>query len=254
MRVTAPPTPPTDRHVHAIAGWRRWLLWPLAFVVRLWSRTLRFEVPADFAARTSAHEGPLAVVLWHNRLFAIAEIYRRLRRHHAVYGLVSASRDGAWLAAFFELMGVRVVRGSSSRFGREALHALAARLRDGDDIGITPDGPRGPCYDFKAGGVLVARRTGTPLFLLGVEFERAWRLPSWDGFYVPWPWSNLRLRHEYWPAERLGTDDTATAAALRARMLALNPDLRPLRARHLTAGPRASAKDETDAPGNQHRA
>jgi lysophospholipid acyltransferase (LPLAT)-like uncharacterized protein len=118
---------------------------------------------------------------------------------------------------------MRTVRGSSSRLGREAATALVEVLRAGHDIGITPDGPRGPCYDLKPGGVIVARRTRVPMLLVGGEFESAWRVRSWDRFYLPKPFSRVRMRCELMLPEQLADRDAALAQ-LRERMLAINPD------------------------------
>ena len=196
----------------------------MALLLKLWGRSLRFETtPADLRAFTKNDE-PVAIVLWHNRLFLSAEIVRRYRQGRPAHALVSASPDGAWLSAFFSLAGTRTVRGSSSRLGREAATALVEVLRSGHDIGITPDGPRGPCYDFKPGALIVTRRTRTPLLLIGAEFESAWQLRSWDRFYLPKPFSRVRMRCHHVPATELQNRDAATAA-IAAQLLALNPDL-----------------------------
>ena len=185
--------------------------------------TLRFETsPQDLKNYTKKDE-PVAIVLWHNRLFLAAEIVRRYRGGRPAYALVSASQDGAWLTAFFSLAGLRTVRGSSSRLGREAATALVEVLRAGYDIGVTPDGPRGPCYDLKPGAVIVARRTGAPMLLIGAEFESAWRLRSWDRFNVPRPFSRVRMRCEIVTAAQLADRDAAMAM-LGERLRALNPD------------------------------
>jgi lysophospholipid acyltransferase (LPLAT)-like uncharacterized protein len=178
-------------------------------------------VPADRAILEGC-ERPVAFVLWHNRLFVSAEIFRRFRGRK-LCGLVSASRDGAWLAAFYSLMGMGAVRGSSSRFGREAAAQLVAALRSGLDVGVTPDGPKGPCYDFKEGALIVARRAGAPLLLFGAEYTSAWRLGSWDGFYLPRPFSTVRIRCERIEPGDLA-DRHAAAAAVSARLRELNPD------------------------------
>ena len=169
---------------------------------------------------------PVAIVLWHNRLFLAAEIVRRFRVGRPAYALVSASQDGAWLTAFFSLAGMRTVRGSSSRLGREAASALVETLRDGYDIGITPDGPRGPCYEVKPGGVIVTRRARAPMLLVGGEFESAWRLRSWDRFFIPKPFSRVRMRCELITVDQLADRD-ASIAMLQRRLLALNPDPAP---------------------------
>jgi lysophospholipid acyltransferase (LPLAT)-like uncharacterized protein len=210
--------------VNEVGGWRLLVMWPLGLLLRLWGLTLRMEAaPADLARYTKNDE-PIAIVLWHNRLFMAAEIVRRYRRSRPrPYALVSASKDGAWLSAFFQLAGLRTVRGSSSRLGREAASALVEMLRAGVDVGITPDGPRGPCYDFKPGAVIVARRTRVPMLLIGAEFEAAWRLRSWDRFYLPKPFSRVRMRSELILPEQLADRDAALAQ-LSERLLALNPD------------------------------
>lgn len=209
--------------MHEIGGWRRVLLWPLGLLVRLWGMSLRFELSPEDLRNYTKRDEPVAIILWHNRLFLAAEIVRRFRNPRPAYALVSASSDGAWLAAFFSLGGLRAVRGSSSRLGREAASALVDVLRAGHDIGITPDGPRGPCYEMKPGGVIVARRTRVPVLLVGGEFHSAWRLRSWDRFYLPKPFSRVRMRCELVLPDQLADRD-AGLALLRERLLAINPD------------------------------
>jgi lysophospholipid acyltransferase (LPLAT)-like uncharacterized protein len=221
---TLSPTPPSGAEIfaHEVGGWRRLLLWPLALLLRAWSATLRFELSESSRRNLERHDGgPVAFVLWHNRLFLAAEIFRRFRRR-PVCALVSTSRDGAWLTAFFGLAGLRAVRGSSSRGGREAAHGLVAALRAGHDVGITPDGPRGPRYELKPGTVTVARRSGADILLVGAQFGSAWRLRSWDGFFVPQPFSPVRIECErVTPAELAGDD---VVAGLAARLRAISPD------------------------------
>lgn len=219
-----PSTPPSpDRTIHAVTGWRRLLLWPASVLLRAWGRSLRFDATADDVRRYTTRDVPVAIVLWHNRLFLAAEIVRRYRQGRPAYALVSASQDGAWLTAFFNLVGLGTVRGSSSRLGREAATALVETLRAGHDVGITPDGPRGPCYEVKPGAVIVPRRTGAPLVLVGAEFSSAWRLGSWDRFYIPKPFSRVRMRCEVIRPEQLEDRDRGLAL-LQERLRALNPD------------------------------
>jgi lysophospholipid acyltransferase (LPLAT)-like uncharacterized protein len=216
--IAAMPTPRETR------GWRRLVLWPLGVLLKLWGRTWRFEVDEVSRAAISRQDEPLAIVLWHNRLIMTAEVFRRFRGGRPIYALVSGSKDGAWLTAFFRLVGIRTVRGSSSQGGREAALALLGVLRAGHDIGITPDGPRGPCYDFKAGGLIVARQARVRVVLLGGEFPSAWRLRSWDRFYLPKPFSTVRLRCIDVPSERLQGKREEVVARLDAQLRVISPD------------------------------
>jgi len=183
-----------SRSVQALSGCRLIIVRALAAIARLWCASLRIT-PDDEARRLLADPQGTVFVLWHNRLFGIAEVHRRFRRPYVrrpIHGLISASRDGAWLAAFFERMGIRAVRGSSSWRGAQALRESLRTLETGD-LGVTPDGPRGPCYDFKPGVALLTRKAQCPIALLSLNFERAYRLKSWDGFYLPLPFSKVSL-------------------------------------------------------------
>jgi lysophospholipid acyltransferase (LPLAT)-like uncharacterized protein len=209
--------------VNEVTGWRWLLLWLAAAVLRVWGRTLRFETDGPTLERLTKSDEPAAIVLWHNRLFLSAEIFRRYRTRRRVHGLVSASKDGAWLAAFYRMIGIHPVRGSSSNFGREAGRALIEVMRAGHDIGITPDGPRGPMYVVEPGVLVVTRRNNAPMVLLGAEFTRAWRLRSWDRFYIPVPFSRIRMRSTVLPA-KMPDGRKLDADAVRAALVAINPD------------------------------
>ncbi len=200
------------------------MLWPFAVLVRLWNRSLRFEIDEASLALYARTDKPTAFILWHNRLFIAAEIIRRYRKGHPAYALVSASRDGAWLEAFFSMAGLNCVRGSSSKLGREAASAMIDLVKEGKDIGLTPDGPRGPCYAFKPGAVIVARRSHAHLHLMGMDFCSSFRLRSWDRFAVPLPFSRVNIRGELLEPEDVAGDRDEAAATLEKRLRELNPD------------------------------
>jgi lysophospholipid acyltransferase (LPLAT)-like uncharacterized protein len=121
-------------------------------------------------------------------------------------------------------MGIATVRGSSSKLGREAVTTLIQCLKSGNDIGITPDGPRGPCYDFKAGSLIVTRRTQSPLILVGAQFESKWQLHSWDKFIIPKPFSEIHLDCELISPASLQTNRDEATHVLRERLLKINVD------------------------------
>ncbi len=209
--------------VHAVSGWRSLALWPVGMLLRAWTLTLRIE----FSPLSRHHLGDIPqsaiFVLWHNRLFTAAEMFRRHHRKRDVYGLVSASRDGAWLEAFFSIVGIKSVRGSSHKRGREAALGLVEVLRAGYDVGITPDGPRGPLYQFKPGGLVIARRTGSPLVLLGSAYEAAWQVPSWDKFYLPHPFSRIRVAYDVIASAEIAAEHFSLEQ-LEQKLQTLNPD------------------------------
>ena len=220
---STPSTPTIDPTVYGISGWKKLVLFPLGVLVRLWGASLRIQISETSLRNITKRDEPVAFVLWHNRLFIVSEVFRRFRGGRPISALISASKDGAWLSAFFDLIGIRSVRGSSSRFGREAVTALVEVIRAGNDIGITPDGPRGPCYELKPGALIVSRRTQTPILLLSGSYESAWQLRSWDRFYIPLPFSRVRLFCQLVRAEELADRD-GSALELQHRLMAMTAD------------------------------
>lgn len=100
--------------------------------------------------------------------------------------LVSPSRDGEIPARIFRQWGARVIRGSSSRTGAQAIRDLyLAVSRDNISPANTPDGPRGPIFEFKPGPLMLAQMTGAPILPMACAFRRSKQLNSWDRFILP---------------------------------------------------------------------
>ena len=177
-----------------IEGWRaRWLIAIGFNLLRIWERTLRYEVDDRAGLLTKpANECGIGAV-WHNRLLIMPLVLKRFFPNRTGAALISASRDGAWIARLVERVGFDVVRGSSSRLGAKAMLQMADVLAAGRDVVIAPDGPRGPVYQLGPGIVLLAQKSGASVFPLHLEFSSCWRLKSWDRFILPRPFSKVRV-------------------------------------------------------------
>jgi hypothetical protein len=214
------------REVKTVSFGMHLAMLPLYWVARVWLATLRMRISAQEQAWLADTRTPLVTVVWHNRLFITSELRRRYRYTRPMAGLVSASGDGAWLAEYFRLVGIGTVRGSSSWRGMLAVRELLAVMKGGSDIAITPDGPRGPCYAIQPGALLVARLSKVPLLLISAHFRSAWRLRSWDGFYLPKPFSVVEVRIG-WVTNYEGLsrgDDEAARVELEQRMRGITVD------------------------------
>jgi hypothetical protein len=93
-----------------------------------------------------------------------------------------------------DAVSLRVVRGSSSRGGAQALRDLARLVRrDGAEVFLVPDGPRGPRGRAQPGAVLLAKLTGAPVVPIGLGASRKSILGSWDRFEVPHPFARVAV-------------------------------------------------------------
>lgn len=139
---------------------------------------------------------PMIYAVWHERILMVPWLAARLRRTRgarAVHVLASRSRDGELAARWVARFGLSVVRGSSSRGGAQALRALAAAVRAGDDVAVVPDGPRGPRRRLQAGLVVLAAATGAPVVPFAIAARPARRLASWDRFMIPLPFARAAV-------------------------------------------------------------
>ena len=164
-----------------------------AALLRVLFSTLRVRVDDQARHLVPPPGKPVIYAFWHNRILAITAAFLRVypRDRRGVLVLTSASKDGMWLGALAERLGMGSVRGSSSRRGATAMRELIEKVEMGRDIAITPDGPRGPRYELGPGMIYLAQRAGIPILPIHARFGRHWRLKTWDGFCIPKPFSRI---------------------------------------------------------------
>ena len=132
------------------------------------------------------------VNIWHNRLLMLPPLFELPLRKRTV-AVISASRDGQYIADFAAQFGAKSIRGSSTRQGVKVLHDAIKTIQEGCMVVFTPDGPRGPRYHMSKGPIHIASELGIPVVALGINYSSYWSVPSWDGFRLPKPWSKLTL-------------------------------------------------------------
>lgn len=196
---------------------------PFAALLRLWFATFRIEAPPEFKERLANEPRGIIFILWHNRVFGTNEIHRRFRARcgHKIVGLFSGSRDGAWLAALFRLLGMGAARGSQNRRGSAGAREMLTVVKAGFDTGLTVDGSRGPVYVAKEGAAMIARQTGAPIVFISPIYHHAWRFKSWDRFFLPKPFCRVEIKAEYFEnIEALcpGADRKEATAAITAKL------------------------------------
>ena len=100
---------------------------------------------------------PGIAVTWHNRLMFFPLMFpKRLRR--CTSAVISASRDGQYVADLVHWMGIESIRGSSSKKGLNAVNGAVRALEANRYVAFTPDGPRGPRYHMSSGPIYLASR------------------------------------------------------------------------------------------------
>ncbi|MET0292228.1 MAG: lysophospholipid acyltransferase family protein [Steroidobacteraceae bacterium] len=165
---------------------------------------------------------------WHqHELFCARWLLDRQSEGLKLGFLISPSVDGEVPAEIARRLGAAVIRGSSTRTGARALRDYYQLLvKDQVSPVITPDGPSGPRFKFKPGGIVLAQISGRPLLPMAFAASSAW-LVSWDKFVIPKPFSRIviAIGEPVSIPRTLKVDDASALAPVQAdleqRLLAL---------------------------------
>ncbi len=158
--------------------------WFVSWIIRALRASVRLQFHGDEEARGFEQSGrPFILAFWHRHLLLMRYAYRG--RHLAT--LASLSRDGEIATQALCHLGVHVVRGSSSKEGVSGLRRLLRVAKEGSDIAITPDGPRGPARVVQPGLAFISRVVAYPIVPVSYDASRKWLLRTWDRMIVPAP-------------------------------------------------------------------
>lgn len=198
----------------------------LALFLKLWWSTLRVRISKESLMVLKNTPSPVVFVHWHNHLF-FSSYCRKFRPKGDLYALISAGAIGAWISPLFEFFNTKSIRGSVNWRGKQALKEIVQVVQQGNDVVITPDGSRGPCYDFKQGTALVVKMADPAIVFFSCNFHNAWRLKTWDRFYIPKLFSRIDCTFKHFSSykELTNSDDTRDIAeALKKELMAVTYD------------------------------
>ena len=161
------------------------LTWIAAQYIRLVWLTGKWQIFGEELPEKLIGEGqPFIVAFWHGRLIMMAFSWKRC---DLVHMLISGHRDGRLVSGMMSYFGSKTVFGSSTRGGAAAFIQMARLLRQGEVVGITPDGPRGPRMRANDGIIALAKVAGVPVLPLTFSASLRFVFQSWDRFLLPLP-------------------------------------------------------------------
>jgi lysophospholipid acyltransferase (LPLAT)-like uncharacterized protein len=138
-----------------------YVLPPLIYVFLLFLRaTSRIYYVYSEPFRAIWERGENVIVcFWHGRLLMMPFANKRGKGKV----LISRHRDGEFIARVMGYFHLGAIRGSYRKGTVSSLREIIHDLRDGFDVAITPDGPKGPRFKVKGGIVELAKLTGKPI-------------------------------------------------------------------------------------------
>ena len=191
----------------------------IASYIRLvrWTSSWRID-GLENTQRLEAEGRGYIIAFWHNQLLMTPTLRRETDKRFRM--LISTHRDGDIISNAVIPFGIEFIRGSAAnpkkkfkdKSGVSALAQMAAALKDGDIVGVTPDGPRGPRGKFQPGIVGLSQITGAPVVPVGYATTRGKALKTWDRFWLAMPFSKgvFVIAEPLWPPQEK-TDETMAA-------------------------------------------
>lgn len=168
----------------------RWYLIGITgkFLLWLWFTCSRLIVLGGEKYNQIRAEGkPVIFALWHERLLIVPYFFRRRN----VVGFVSPSRDGEILVQIGLRWGFKVLRGSSSHSVAKSWVKMIRELKEGGEVIMIPDGPRGPVHVFKPGSIKLAQESGASIVPFTYSCARRKHVRSWDRFMWFYPFQKV---------------------------------------------------------------
>ncbi|MDO4587190.1 MAG: lysophospholipid acyltransferase family protein [Planctomycetia bacterium] len=163
----------------------------LASVVNRWMGSLDRQVAYydPIVDPAYANDGKHRLyIFWHEYIQFL--IY--LRKNCNIGMLISKHKDADLLEQVASRFGFETVRGSTYHGNVQAILNL---IKKGKRLHLTmaPDGPRGPRRTLAPGCIYLASKLQFPLVLLGIGYDRPYRVSSWDRFAIPRYGSRCRI-------------------------------------------------------------
>jgi len=130
-------------------------------------------------------------VCWHGELLMSPQAYRKIHKKHPASAIISAHFDGSLIASTLNMLKIRPLRGSTRKGARQVLLQAFKSIKSGEEVLITPDGPRGPRHSMSDGAIGIALKSKLPIFVMNYKADHYWQLKSWDRFVIPKPFTRV---------------------------------------------------------------
>lgn len=186
-----------------------------ALLIRLfyYSSRRKFHLPETIPTE------PIIVACWHGDLFYLPYLYLKLRKHPNAKVIISEHFDGQIIAKITAFFKIGTLHGSTTRGGAKVLIAAIKTLRGGTDIGITPDGPKGPRHEIVADGIVaMAQKADAKVITLSCVPRSYWQVKSWDRFTIPKPFTQLDF-YASEPLDLTGLEPEAAKSLIQKKLL-----------------------------------
>ena len=185
----------------------RILAWIAGRYLLLCQYTTRWTVEGLEDLSADLAEGPVLLVLWHERS-VIGALHWPVAAGQ-LSSLYASSPIGRVSGALQRQFGLRPMEMAEGQSNLAASRVILRRVREGVSIGLTGDGPLGPALQVKDAPLDWARAMDCPVWGYAFATARHRRLKAWDRMILPLPFTRGAVVFRKWEqvAPRKATAD-----------------------------------------------
>ena len=161
---------------------------PIAYILM---RIIWYTTSKKFHFITNIGKEQHVCVTWHGELLMSPQAYRHIHKNHPASAIISSHFDGSLIAKTLQYLHIRPLRGSSKKGAKKVLLQAFKSIKSGEEVLITPDGPRGPRHTMSDGAIGIALKSKLPIFVMNFKAKSYWQVNSWDQFVIPKPFTRI---------------------------------------------------------------
>lgn len=183
------------------------------------SRFGRFQVTGiEHLQAAQARERPFIFAAWHGMTMMLVGFFATQYDLSRIVLILPDDWRGDTLRVFADKLGVTPfpmnLHGDASMAAARQLAKLVRQVKAGRDAYITPDGPEGPSYEIKPGITYIAQKADATILPLGAYTRHGYRVPRWDRYVLPYPFSKIAIQIGEPLVVKKGADVTAVSTQL----------------------------------------
>ena len=177
---------------------------PLASII---IRILYISNKKSFFIEKPSTKDPLIFAVWHGDLLMLPYLYKQYRKKPFAKVIISDHFDGKIISKTIKYFDLKTIKGSTRKGGVKALLDGIKALKEGYDIGITPDGPKGPRHTVHDGVIVMSKKSQTNIVAVKIKPTKYWEFNSWDKFKIPKPFGEIKYYAKILNIKKLDIDE-----------------------------------------------
>lgn len=168
-----------------------WILYGYLYIVSITSKKIYFfEDGFDLVKFYNPRN--YVFILWHQQLALSTIFFKKIGKK--ICPLVSPHADGMILAKIIEKYGCKNIYGSSNKNATAAIREMITTLKNGGNLVVTPDGPRGPAEEINSNILEISNKYHGVIVPIRLHASRVFQLKTWDNMLIPLPFSKITIK------------------------------------------------------------